>query len=108
MPMLPGRIVWVVLLAVASVSFSAEDGGGREQRAVSVEYDIDRPGSDYASFDVQDNNPQVCRVRCANDGKCAAYTFVRPGIQGRFARCYLKNAVPQRRADRCCISGVKQ
>jgi hypothetical protein len=75
---------------------------------VSLEYDVDRPGSDYNGFDLADANPQSCRARCANDGKCRAFTFVRPGIQGRLARCYLKNAVPQRRTDRCCVSGVKQ
>ena len=107
MPMSWRRIAAALALALASLSFASSERSAR-QGAVSMEYDIDRPGSDIASFDVADANPQVCRARCANDARCRAFTFVRPGIQGRYARCYLKNTVPQRRADRCCVSGVKQ
>jgi hypothetical protein len=101
-----------VIFALVVIGFGAGagDGSADEQRrpSVSMEYDIDRPGADYSNFEVRDGNPEACRSRCAGEGRCQAFTFVKAGVQGRFARCYLKTTVPPRRADRCCISGVKQ
>jgi hypothetical protein len=109
MPSLIEKPVVAVVLALLSLFFAGDDGSAREQRrSVSLEYDIDRPGADYTFSEIPDGNPESCRVKCASDGKCRAFTFVKPGVQGRYARCYLKTAIPQRRADRCCISGVKQ
>ena len=67
----------------------------------------DRPGSDYRSFDLRDPRPEVCRDACSSERQCRAFTYVRPGVQGRQARCWLKNAVPPARPNDCCLSGVR-
>jgi hypothetical protein len=75
--------------------------------ATGLEYGTDRPGSDYHSFDLPSARPEDCRDACMNDGRCAAFTFVNPGVQGPHARCWLKNPVPNAGPNQCCVSGVK-
>jgi hypothetical protein len=77
------------------------------QVSVSSEPNVNRNGSDYANFDLQAPDPNLCRNACASDNRCAAYTYVRPGVQGANARCWLKNAAPAAQGNNCCVSGVK-
>jgi hypothetical protein len=67
----------------------------------------DRPGSDYRSFDLRAPRPEMCRDACWNEPQCRSFTYVRPGVQGPHARCYLKSLVPPARANDCCLSGVR-
>jgi hypothetical protein len=71
------------------------------------ERNIDRPGGDYNSFDLKQADPGLCESACTRDKKCRAWTYVNPGVQGPTARCWLKNAVPNPVANRCCTSAVK-
>jgi hypothetical protein len=71
----------------------------------SFEPNVDRPGSDFSNT-VQ-VNPNQCRAMCLSTPACAAWTWVKPGIQGPQARCYLKNPAPGPVANACCVSGVK-
>ena len=73
----------------------------------ALEVNVDRPGSDYRSFDVASARPEECRDTCLVEPQCVAFTYVTPGVQGPSARCWLKNAVPQALANTCCVSGVK-
>ena len=66
---------------------------------------IDRPGGDYLNFAL-DGDASTCRLACDRDRQCRAWTFVKGGIQGPLARCWLKNVVPAPRANPCCTSGV--
>lgn len=75
--------------------------------SLTVEEGVDRPGSDYRNFDLPDTNFESCREACAKDANCAAYTFVKAGIQSVSARCWLKSAVPPGGPSSCCVSGVK-
>jgi hypothetical protein len=71
------------------------------------EPDVDRPGSDYNNFDLAAADPNDCRAACESDGsRCQAWTFVKPGVQGPSARCWLKGAVPPAITSNCCTSGV--
>ena len=72
-----------------------------------MEWDIDRPGSDYKSFDLPVANPLLCRDACAGDPECEAWTYVKPGYQCPDARCWLKHSVPSAVSSNPCISGVK-
>jgi hypothetical protein len=77
--------------------------GGR----VSMESNTNRRGQDYRNFDLAQPRPELCQSECAGDAKCKAYTYVKPGLQGPKARCWLKSAVPNPQGDSCCVSGVK-
>ena len=65
----------------------------------------DRPGGDYDNFEI--GIPDQCRAMCLKDRRCQAWTFVKPGIQGRRARCWLKDRVPQAVSNQCCTSGTR-
>lgn len=71
------------------------------------EYGVDRPGFDYLVFDLTRPRSAACEQRCLQETRCKAWTYVKAGAQGRYARCYLKTRVPAPYPDRNCISGVK-
>ena len=75
--------------------------------SLALEYDTDRPGMDYNSFDLSSANPSLCEQACNADPNCRAFTYVKPGVQGTNARCWLKNGIPAAQPATCCDSGVK-
>jgi hypothetical protein len=75
--------------------------------AFAAEWGVDRPGGDYKNFDLPADQPSLCEQACNAEGQCKAWTFVRPGVQGASARCWLKNVVPPKQANTCCVSGKK-
>lgn len=78
-----------------------------EPKTGPAEFSIDRVGGDYRSFDVAaDPAGASCAKACQADGKCRAFTYVRPGYGGASARCYLKDRITKPRRKPCCISGV--
>jgi hypothetical protein len=81
--------------------------GVPECRALGMEFNTDRMGLDYRDFDLTQADPALCQSSCNADGRCRAWTYVRPGVQGPQARCWLKNEVPVSQPSPCCISGVK-
>lgn len=77
-----------------------------------IEAKVDRPGYDLFNFSTGNYGPELqmsesCNAACERDSRCKAWTFVRPGVQGRYGRCYLKSAVPKRVFSDCCTSGYK-
>jgi hypothetical protein len=83
------------------VTCYASDGG-----VTPHAMDTDRPGMDYRNFDLPSANWQDCYEECVADSRCQAWTYVRPGVQGSQARCWLKNGVPAAHSNSCCVSGV--
>ena len=76
-------------------------GGVVEPRNRSVETSIERPGGDYRGFEMKHGEgEEACRVACAGDNKCRAWTFARSGYAGKEAHCFLKKEIkpPRRRA----------
>ena len=69
---------------------------------------IDLPGSDYRNFDLAAADAAQCQNACKAESQCIAWTYVRPGVQGPKARCWLKNKAPQRAANNCCTSGIER
>ncbi len=67
---------------------------------------VNLPGMDYANFEVTSNNYRECSTACAEDPDCRAYTYVRPGLQGTYGRCWLKTGVSARVADNNTASGI--
>ena len=88
------------LLLLSSVSIA-------QQALVSLEPDTDRPGNNYLNVDLAEPDVDLCLEACQKDPRCKAFTYVKPGVQGPKARCWLKDAVPPAKSSSCCISGVK-
>ncbi|OGH53762.1 MAG: hypothetical protein A3G15_03765 [Candidatus Levybacteria bacterium RIFCSPLOWO2_12_FULL_40_10] len=92
-----------------------QPGGGGDACAGTPGYNttnmacINYLGNDY--FPEGDaSSPAACQTSCQNDSNCAAWTWVRPGVQGSSAHCYKKNPKPASVANSpadCCISGAK-
>ncbi len=81
--------------------------GNNNAGSFTVERDTDRAGSDITNFDLPQPNFELCRTACAAQSNCRAYVFVKPGVQGPSARCWLKSAVPPATKNTCCTAGVK-
>lgn len=97
---------WATEREFVTVSTQGRNGGGTDNN-VSWEPGTDRPGSDYRNFKLAKDQPGLCARQCEQERRCKAYTYVKPGVQGAQARCWLKHSVPQPVSDDCCVSGVK-
>ena len=62
------------------------------------------PGRDIRAFETDGLNDECWRACTAEPG-CKAYTWVKPGVQGPKAVCWLKSSVPARVANSDCVSG---
>jgi hypothetical protein len=79
-----------------------------EKPRMTMEFKTRRPGMDYRHFDLTEPLPELCREACAEDENCKAYTYVRPGIHGARAHCWLKSGAPApERVSWYCVSGIK-
>jgi len=74
---------------------------------LTEEKDIDRLGMDFDNFDLDSADVKLCVDKCRENQKCLSYTYVKPGVQGPNARCWLKYGVPAPIINTCCISGIK-
>jgi hypothetical protein len=73
---------------------------------------VNLPGSDIyhypSEFDpAKSPDPSECKFACDQDPNCKSWSWVKPGIQGPDAVCWLKGAVPTAERDSCCTSGAK-
>jgi hypothetical protein len=103
MPLLRMVVASAFIIVSGTLSTASAQGQGFSRS-------IDRPGGDYRNFDIQgagDAGAEACRAVCNRENRCRAWTFVKAGIQGASARCWLKSTVPSGRANPCCTSGVK-
>ena len=76
------------------------------RQASGLEFDVDRGGSDYKNFDLLSADPLLCQNACLREGKCKAWTYVKPNTQqGVNPRCWLKYRIPDAKKADCCISG---
>lgn len=85
-----------VLLCLTGLSAASED---------AFELGTDRPGHDFADFDVQ-SGARACQARCLESPRCNAWTFVGPEAPDGSGHCWLKDAVPQARSMADAVSGV--
>ncbi len=75
-------------------------------QGLAYEPDTDRPGMDYKNYELSIADWTFCKSSCDSDPKCKAWTYVKPTGGGK-AHCWLKNGIPEKKPDKCCISGVK-
>ena len=92
----------VILMALFQLPVCAEMPKGH-----GMEMDTNRPGNDYKDLDLSEADPALCKDACQKERRCKAWTYVKPGIQGDNARCWLKNPIPPAGPDECCVSGQK-
>jgi hypothetical protein len=99
--------MWLRSLMIASVFVVAFSGisGAASAQGENFSRNTDRPGRDFRNIAIN-GNAQDCLRLCNRERECRAWTFVKPGIQGSSARCWLKNAIPAVVANSCCTSGV--
>ncbi len=90
-------------LVVAVFSLISANPTDSAEREVGT----DRPGLNYRDFDVAAPLPDRCEAACNEDNRCRAWTFAWPGKKGLKAHCFLKSGLPPKKADNCCISGIK-
>ncbi|MGI9382585.1 MAG: PAN domain-containing protein [Methyloligellaceae bacterium] len=95
----PAKVLALSLLVSLSLLPHAAD---------AQEFNVDRPGSDYRNLDLQAPRWLDCQNMCTADARCLSWTYVKPGVQGPKARCWLKNKIPNPTTNTCCISGLKR
>lgn len=81
--------------------------GGQALIAGDLEVNVNRLGSDYKVFDLAKDDPELCRDACDAEPRCKAFTYVKPGLQGPMAKCWLKDPAAAARPEECCVSGIK-
>jgi hypothetical protein len=67
---------------------------------------FDRPGGDYAQSRIESRDPADCAMVCERDRRCKAWSFTFPSDPRSSANCWLKNSLPTRVPNSCCVSGV--
>jgi len=108
----PNAICWLKSRVTPRVASSCCVSGVRgtgviEPRTGAFEFGFDRYGGDYRQFETpMDPTGKSCQAACEGDGRCRAWTYVRPGYVGSSAVCYLKSRITRPIRKPCCISGV--
>jgi len=73
----------------------------------AAQANFDRPGGDYMNAPISSGDPADCALLCEHDRRCRAWSFNYPTVLETGAVCWLKNTVPARVPDNCCVSGVR-
>ena len=73
--------------------------------AAGLENGTNRSGGDFRDFETS-ANPADCQAACKTDESCRSFTWVKPGVQGPKAHCWLKSIVAAVAPDANCTSGV--
>ncbi len=79
-------------------------GGTALADELYIEYEVQRWGADYATFEV--STAEGCGAECARDPDCLAWSWSRPYAEGPNGVCHLKSEVPFWSHNPCCESGV--
>src|SRR3954466_7465890 len=96
--------MWKRRLLTACLATLAMGAGMREAAAQA---NFDRPGGDYTHSVLRSGDPADCALACERDRRCRAWSFNYPTDAMIGAVCWLKNSVPARAQDNCCVSGVR-
>jgi len=96
-----GRLLRACVVALAFLAATAS------VRPALAQANFDRPGGDYLSAPVTSGDPADCALVCERDKRCHAWSFSYPTDVTNGAVCWLKNNVPARAQDNCCVSGVR-
>jgi len=67
---------------------------------------VNFPGMDIAGSDTPNDGGTICLQSCQANTQCRAFSWVRPGMQGPNAKCWLKGGVPVGQPDPNVNSGI--
>jgi hypothetical protein len=95
------------LVCVALVCFGLVCIGLGRPAQAQTQINFDRPGGDYMNAPIPSGDPADCALLCERDRRCRAWSFNYPNESAPGAVCWLKNTVPSRVQDDCCVSGVR-
>ena len=95
-----GRLVCAVFFTAAVLVMLAPE-------AARAQVNFDRPGSDYLRAQMSNGDPDECALLCERDRRCRSWSFVYPRDPVSGATCWLKNGVPPRQQNTCCVTGVR-
>jgi len=104
----PSGHCWLKFKLPALVKDNCCSSGPRNfisQSEMKAEDHTDRPGLDYNHFAL--DSWSACRQACMGDGRCAAWSWVLPGVQGPRGQCWLRAKVPNPVSNASVVSGVK-
>jgi hypothetical protein len=101
-----GRLLRASLATLAVVTLAAVAAVATVSDA-RAQANFDRPGSDYLSAPVPSGDPEDCALVCERDRRCRAWSFNYPNDAAGGALCWLKNSVPLRVQNDCCVTGVR-
>lgn len=93
-------------IAASSEISELERSVAEAVRSAYYEENIDRRGDDYTSWILPRPLWDLCRSICKRDDRCDAWTYVKPGVQGPEARCWLKKGPGTPTPSDCCVSGT--
>jgi PAN domain-containing protein len=99
--------MWSGRLLRACLVIAAFSAAAIAARPAQAQANFDRPGSDYLSLPVDSGDPADCALLCEHDRRCRAWSFNYPSDIVGGAVCWLKNSVPARIPNTCCVSGVR-
>jgi hypothetical protein len=72
------------------------------------EMNTNRFGDDYRDFLPSQPSADLCAEACFKDARCRAWAWVKNDLEPPTGHCWLKNRVPGRTPDDCCVSGLKK
>jgi hypothetical protein len=67
---------------------------------------VELEGGTYRYF--SDATPEACQSACRSETQCQAWDYVRAGVYGSDARCFLKNRTSTQVQSPCCIAGYER
>lgn len=91
-------VVW--LQGHATLTTAPDDSFALPSRASP---DTNIPGNDVSRR--EEETPRGCKRWCEREKRCRAWTWVKRGVQGPNAVCFLKSGVSQVVSSSCCVSG---
>src|ERR1700674_5076577 len=96
-----GRLLGAWMLALVGLAAISA------AQPAQAQANFDRPGGDYLNSPIESGDPADCALMCERDKRCRAWSFNYPTDPATGALCWLKNTVPARVQDNCCVSGVR-
>jgi hypothetical protein len=95
------RLIYSMVMTGLAIGAVALNNGVALSDYFALEQNVNLPGRDYRN--VPSQGAADCSSICEAENRCLAWTYV-PAT----GRCWLKDAIPKRVYNTCCISGSRE